>query len=238
MRKRILILASSLVSLNLVSAQNNPSTPDANWQEYLVDHKKGFRHLAVTVNFLEPLLYGSLSAGVQYMPFKYLGFEGGAGIGVLNSGVMAYSLQVSGVLLPPGSGGFFVPEEESYKPQSTSYMMLHFPVTHNSVDCFTSFGLYVRNRRSQLTTSPQPNDQQKTMVSSTNIGLSVNAQFILYRNLLLGYSAGVGRENYDFSGVPYYRSASGTGMNDYVRKDVNVKAWDLFLQFKLGYALL
>jgi hypothetical protein len=236
--RKILILGCSLVLLNTVCAQKNPAIPDANWQKYLIDHKKGFRQLAVTVNFLEPLLYGSLSAGVQYMPFKYLGFEGGAGIGVLNSGVMAYSLRESGALLPPRSGGFLMPEEESYKPQSTSYMMLHFPVTHNSVDCFTSLGLYVRNRRSQLTTSPQPNDQQKTMVSSTNIGLSLNAQFILYRNLLLGYSAGVGRENYDFSGVPHYRSGSGTGLNDYVRKDINVKAWDLFLQFKLAYALL
>lgn len=236
--KKYLLLCWSLVWFNLAHAQENAAEADADWEKYLNDGVRTSSKLALVLHAADPLLFGSITAGVQFLPSKYFGIEAGTGFGLMNKGLLPYSLNVTDdpVIYYFSDQQEPLPYVNSFKPKSTNYMIFHVPFTHNTVSNFITLGVYVRNRTAELIFDSPDLSQEENLVRSRSTGICLNQQGPLSKNLLFGLSFGMGRETHTVKNLPHYTSRNA-GPTDFVRKEYSTRTTDLFLQIKLAYAL-
>jgi len=233
---RIITLCLCMGMVTIASAQKNLPKPDADWQKYLKDNRKGASKAAVTLNISDPLYFGTIAIGAQYLPMKYFGIEGSYGIGILKSGMANFTIKED-EFVPRRAGDNLAPRIDGFRPISMNYLIFHFPLSHNMVNCFTSLGLFLRNRTSEVMVDEYYASYGMAKAKGRNVGLSVNSQFSIARNWLLGYSFGVGMEKYQFENMPYGYLNWATNTWTVVPTQVESKSLEYLFHIRLGYSL-
>lgn len=239
---RFLLIGFGLIFFNPLLAQKSNEKgppkrllPDANYKKFLKEGVEKVRPHALTLQLLDPLVYGRVGVGYQRKLHRSILAEVNAGIGVKRAPYNYYPLNSHYSYIDPAGDFYQRPTIKSVKPVYHIQGQIIYNLFGKLVNYGTGCGLFYQYAKYSVNWQ-EPNVSNMALNSSV-IGVMGTTQAKLYRHLGLGVSFGRGIEFMKAKEVPYYYDIANPN-SAVVKKTEKVRVLDyLFFQIKLNYLL-